>query len=293
MKKFFYLLIFVLFTNLCISQDFGKVGSKWIYESHYSLQDYTVFESVADSIILGKKTHQINIDSYSQYGKFIEGSMFVYQKGDTIFEYNPDSNEFHIMMRFDLNYNDTVTFNSYRNQAPYLTYSYRVYSVSLTNPTSSLSTKTIELEALNASVLGRFTFITLYEKTGFKDYFHIAKNYSTYGMFINGLRCYSDSNNSYNFTNGQSCEIIRYSFLSENNLNAKIDLFPNPSSSFLYINSKDLKVSKVQFFTLSGKLLSVEKSSKNSFDISELKNGIYLVKVHSSLGVASKKFIKN
>ncbi|WP_346881644.1 T9SS type A sorting domain-containing protein [uncultured Algibacter sp.] len=78
---------------------------------------------------------------------------------------------------------------------------------------------------------------------------------------------------------------------SEFTLNSKINVYPNPTSNILNIESvKDINT--IEFFNISGKRVLV--SSKRQIDVSHLKSGIYMVRI-SSLNnqVETKKIIKN
>jgi hypothetical protein len=68
-------------------------------------------------------------------------------------------------------------------------------------------------------------------------------------------------------------------------------VYPNPVKDRLNIDCKD-KIDEIQIFSLSGKLFFYEVSSK-SIDISELPNGIYMLRVLSGNDCFIKKIIKD
>ena len=68
-------------------------------------------------------------------------------------------------------------------------------------------------------------------------------------------------------------------------------LYPNPTSDILNIETQQ-KISKIEIFDLSGKLVkSVEGKAKN-ISVSNLTNGMYLIKLYTESGVMNSKFIK-
>ncbi len=70
----------------------------------------------------------------------------------------------------------------------------------------------------------------------------------------------------------------------------KIQVYPNPSSDFLYFED-EIKSDNIEIFDVSGKkVLEVEISGKNSINISNLENGIYFIKAQD---YTVTKFTKN
>lgn len=62
-------------------------------------------------------------------------------------------------------------------------------------------------------------------------------------------------------------------------LNNKITVFPNPTTSVISFQTKvDLVNEKVSVYNLSGKLVSKKQvSAENSIDLSDVANGVYLI----------------
>lgn len=62
-------------------------------------------------------------------------------------------------------------------------------------------------------------------------------------------------------------------------LNSKITVFPNPTTSVISFQTKvDLVNEKVSVYNLSGKLVSKKQvSTENSIDLSDVANGVYLI----------------
>lgn len=71
--------------------------------------------------------------------------------------------------------------------------------------------------------------------------------------------------------------------------NAQISLFPNPSSDFIQIKSKNSEKLGVKIFSMTGQLvLKGTYASDEKIDVSKLNVGVYLVQVNGS----TIKFIK-
>ena len=68
-----------------------------------------------------------------------------------------------------------------------------------------------------------------------------------------------------------------------------VSVYPNPVSDVLKINGK---YSEINIFDLYGKLV-LSSSEKNTIDISELSNGIYLVKINNNKAMSINKIIVN
>lgn len=73
----------------------------------------------------------------------------------------------------------------------------------------------------------------------------------------------------------------------------KIQIFPIPSTSLIYfINAEDL--SSFSIYDVTGNFIREEKALKNMVDynISDLRNGIYFIQLHTTEGIVTKKIIK-
>lgn len=78
--------------------------------------------------------------------------------------------------------------------------------------------------------------------------------------------------------------------LSTEDLSSNIlHIYPNPSSNKIYLpnNSEDLGL--IRFYNLKGSLVKVASSYSNGIDVSDLKNGIYILSTRKW----NQKFIKN
>jgi len=123
-------------------------------------------------------------------------------------------------------------------------------------------------------------------------------NYSIVDQQINGISSYNDT---IVFAVGDSGYIVvnqDWGTASLNNLtlnSASIDVFPNPVAdelNFIRIQGIIDDNSQVLIFSVSGELVLTEVLSER-VNVSNLKNGIYLVKIETPNGVLTKRIIKN
>lgn len=81
-------------------------------------------------------------------------------------------------------------------------------------------------------------------------------------------------------------------FLSVNENNVEVGVYPNPASNFVKIQSEMLQ--KVEIIDISGKeVISVKAENDNiDLDISHLKSGTYILKAITAKGIKAQEFIK-
>ena len=84
--------------------------------------------------------------------------------------------------------------------------------------------------------------------------------------------------------------------VDENEISNSFSMYPNPTDSFLTINSNGQLINQISIFSITGKLIkqvSFENSeTKKTIDVSLFTTGMYLVKIISNEKVVTKKFIK-
>ena len=71
-----------------------------------------------------------------------------------------------------------------------------------------------------------------------------------------------------------------------------LHIYPNPVKELLTIDSQ-VKITKVEIYSILGKKVLEKKSNLNSIQISGLSNGIYIVKIHFENEFIFRKIIKN
>jgi len=100
-----------------------------------------------------------------------------------------------------------------------------------------------------------------------------------------------DTNNRWEFLNGN------VPTLGNNDLIAPtVNLYPNPSNELINISFGEDRLSKLELFDITGKLLFKKELNSNTYtlNITNYSSGTYLVKVYNQYNTSlNKKIIKN
>ena len=75
-------------------------------------------------------------------------------------------------------------------------------------------------------------------------------------------------------------------------LERSIQLYPNPVKDILSIKSKAIVISKIAIYSVLGKKIKEVKSNFESIGISNLSNGLYIIRIFSDKGSITKRIIK-
>lgn len=91
-----------------------------------------------------------------------------------------------------------------------------------------------------------------------------------------------------------SNEAINDPTLSITNIdnNTSIAFYPNPVKDILTINTNNTEISFIEFYDLNGRRVLEIHNPQNRVSLENLKQGVYLTKVHSSKGIHIQKIIK-
>ncbi len=73
----------------------------------------------------------------------------------------------------------------------------------------------------------------------------------------------------------------------------RIKVYPNPSSSFIFVNSPNNDIAKIEFFNSYSQSIKTVKNDFETIDISNLSSGVYIMKIYTEHGIMNKKIIKN
>jgi len=84
-----------------------------------------------------------------------------------------------------------------------------------------------------------------------------------------------------------------FSFSQTTEKMKKVRLYPNPAKTFFSVDAKEVKIVKVEVYSLIGiKEREIHSHFKN-INIDNLPKGIYMVKIYSRKGYVVKKLIKS
>lgn len=71
-----------------------------------------------------------------------------------------------------------------------------------------------------------------------------------------------------------------------------LNIYPNPASDKLFIETSDLEITEINIYSATGSLVLNEKLSHNSVDISRLMTGVYLAEIKSKETSVKRRFVK-
>ncbi|MDD4141759.1 MAG: T9SS type A sorting domain-containing protein [Bacteroidales bacterium] len=117
------------------------------------------------------------------------------------------------------------------------------------------------------------------------------------GIYIDGIRCYSDaSGNNYSFMN-MPCDTIYTQLINDieefSPQAANIELYPNPATDKISIKYGDNTCSRVCIMTATGRLLKTFNSAAVEIDTKDLPDGIYLVQIICDNNIFTQKLLIN
>lgn len=76
--------------------------------------------------------------------------------------------------------------------------------------------------------------------------------------------------------------------------NIEFSVYPNPTSNLLHIETSQTDITAIGIFDVKGKqVMQLSSADLRNVDVSHLTNGIYFLKVGTSEGEFTKKFVKN
>jgi photosystem II stability/assembly factor-like uncharacterized protein len=120
----------------------------------------------------------------------------------------------------------------------------------------------------------------------------ITWNYSIVDEQINGISSYNDT---MVFAVGDSGYIVvnhdlGIAAISENS-EIQFDIYPNPTSEKLYIQTESINGAKMKIVSITGALI-LEGVLQPEIDVANFKSGVYFIEILSNATIARKKFIK-
>lgn len=292
MKQILFILILSL-TSRLVGQDFGTIGTHWYYSENAGGLcpgncEYLILSSIKDSLILGITTNKIVQKYYMQNGEIRDYEpIFVFSKNDTVYRYSFSKQKFLRLYIFNGKKGDTLTLDSPDENSKFATYRLVIDSLKIES-VDGISLKKYWTKPLDDYQF--YNFGSFMDRIGGLDWFFPR------AVIIpeagGPIRCYSDSQIDTSFQK-VACDylVLRPPYKNINNLDNKVKIFPNPSTSNLRIES-EISINLVELVDIFGKI--VLESKQNILDISRLANGPYLLRISFVTGQQlEKKIIKN
>lgn len=282
----FFLLFFSPYLHIN-AQDFAPIGAKWYYsmacwESPYDCGYYS-FEVLRDTTLLGKSA---KIISYSENGLLkIDGQQILYADSDKVYYWM--NNDFHLLYDFNAQAGDTLTLKmgpSFFTGDTVGYYKMIVDSIGFTNISGGnyKTLYTTSLYYIDGNYSGAYWryFGEIIEKIGDVGFLFGHSVFFNSINYEGWIRCYEDSIINYKPYN-KPCDFI--TGITENNYLEKIILFPNPTSSILYLtfNSEALINTPYYIYDVLGKTSSFGVLHQPLINISNLSNGLYFLNINN------------
>ncbi|PCI96237.1 MAG: hypothetical protein COB15_11125 [Flavobacteriales bacterium] len=116
------------------------------------------------------------------------------------------------------------------------------------------------------------------------------------GNGCNDMYCDSIGKNGvvFNKTGGFTINVISpvaIGIENERILNSVINIYPNPTSNQLTIDT-ELKLSEITIFDITGKIIMTTNGNTNTINVTALSDGIYFIKIITEERTITKKFVK-
>jgi len=108
---------------------------------------------------------------------------------------------------------------------------------------------------------------------------------ATAGIGVYSSWTISANNNPYYFS--ETCTLSTQSFTDK-----KISIYPNPVSNLLFFKARNAIKTITIYDNIGRKVLINSNISKNYLDVSNLNEGVYMLRIQTNSGISTKKLIK-
>ena len=100
-----------------------------------------------------------------------------------------------------------------------------------------------------------------------------------------------------NFYKSKWIHFVNGNNIKEQDLARYINVYPNPASTYVQVESKKYKIKSIEVYDIYGRhnltFQGFETLERFDVDISTLQKGIYFIKIQTDKGTLVKKFVKN
>lgn len=282
-KNILTLTLFFLMTNLS-AQNWAPVGSIWYYSQatlNPRLHSYKTIESVGDTLFQNKICRKmLETERYILPVSF--KTYLMYSNSDSVFYYDKDEAKFCLLYLFNANQGDTINLDCY-NLKVYVDSTETVTINGLSRKVQHISTNSLGANFWGTNIEGIGNSVFMFPQAD---------------MAMNGpLRCYEDSEGLLKFTSLTCDSTIIEATIDESLTSSYFNIYPNPTSSTLFIKFNDLIDSdySIEIYSIFGMQQFVVKGIRNEtfINIDKLSKGLYFVRIINEYGqIFEKKFIK-
>ena len=293
-------------------------GSNWLYKSSSpSSSMYIQFIYSKDTLFSNLKVKKLDVEaiqiigpSRTEFARFVGviGAEFMFNSNDSIYWFDKISNDFKLIYSFNPQLNDEFIVGNSRAKC----YSDSTFTKTDTIKVTQLFKATFNnliFDGYNTDYNRKFKLGTILKNIGslsspFPQINPIYCNnfQPEYGIFYEGLICYSDSLRgtlTFSAQGKEECHFAKTAIKNftkkERNLNLK--LYPNPAFNKLNILT-ETPIKEIYIYDLFGKLIKqviIENTKTNEtvITLDELNTGIYFIHVIDVFDAKlNSKFIK-
>ena len=93
-------------------------------------------------------------------------------------------------------------------------------------------------------------------------------------------------------SNGDTANYAKLGLSVEENQLKQVDIYPNPASETININSKTNSIDRVEIYSITGRILKSIKGPVSTINISNFSLGTYFLKFYSADNFIIKQFVK-
>lgn len=174
-------------------------------------------------------------------------------------------------------------------------------AVPFTTLPGDVTTYTITASAFGPGTITPNGTVTVQEGSDITFTFVADENAVANRLLVDDVETTIPANNEYTFSAVVANHTIAVEFIEETgieeiDLNAAVVLYPNPATSQIQIQVADSRFlgADMQIFDVYGKLISTAtiESLSTQVDVSQLANGMYMVRINTVEGMVTKRFVK-
>jgi hypothetical protein len=178
----------------------------------------------------------------------------------------------------------------------------KTYTVTATNASGcqSTATVTVTVNELPVPVIAQ-DGLNLSTSQPFASYQWFRNGQAISGATARNFTVSQEGNYTVLVSNDSGCEAtsaavnIDAQLLSvTNRIDFNFTVYPNPAVNVLYISSKDytVQIEKLELIDASGRLIQQMPYNGSQVDVQGLKQGVYLLRIHTEYGISTQRFIK-
>ena len=173
--------------------------------------------------------------------------------------------------------------------------------VPFTTLAGDITTYTITATATGPGTIAPSGTVTVQEGSDVTFTFTANEGATLDRLLVDDVETTIPANNEYTFSAVVTNHTIAVEFVEETgieeiDLNAAVVLYPNPATSQIQIQVADSRFlgAEMQIFDVYGKLISnaTIETLSTQVDVSQLANGMYMVRINAAEGMVTKRFVK-